>query len=79
MFYIINLSDSLILLNAETKTTRILDGNEADCLKRIFPDLFLEDTVLSTVSVNSISPQKLAKYMALAKNATNKKVTEISK
>lgn len=61
MYYICKLSDSWSLLDSQRSTSRFLEKSEVEALRKIFPRLFEEDTILSYIEVSSVHPNKLMK------------------
>lgn len=79
MYYLFKFSDSVSLFDSKTQTTRTLEKSDADCLKRLFPEMFPESIILSAVAVSSIQPNKLSKLTAFEKNTGTKKMLDSAK
>lgn len=78
MYYICKFSDSWSLYDGEKNSSRLLEKNEIECLKTLFPAL-LNDAgkILTAVQVSSIQPNKLEKLSNGEGNAKIKKPPDI--
>lgn len=79
MYYLFKFSDSLSLFDSHTQTTRVIDKSDADCLKRLFPQMFPDNLILSAMAVTSIQPNKLSKLTAFDKGPGPKKAADSAK
>lgn len=78
MYYICKFSDSWSLFDGKKSSSRLLEKNEIECLKNLFPAL-LNDAgkILTAVQVSSIQPNKLEKLSNVEGNAKIKKPPDI--
>jgi len=74
MYYICKFSDSWSLYDGKKSSSRLLEKNEIECLKNLFPALLNEPgKILTAVQVSSIQPTKLEKLSNAEGNGKIKK------
>ena len=80
MYYICKLSDSWSLYDGKKNSSRLLEKNEIDCLKNLFPALLNDSAkILTALQVAEIQPNKLMKLSGSEKKELPKKALETSK
>lgn len=77
MYYICKFSEAWSLYDEKKNSSRLLDKNEIDCLKNLFPALLNESgKILTAVQITGIQPNKLMKLTNTESTGKAKKPIE---
>lgn len=77
MYYLCKFSDSWSVYDGKKNSSRLLDKNEIDCLKNLFPALLNDNTkILTALQISTIQPNKLMNITDSAKKDASKKQTD---
>jgi len=78
IYYICRFSESWSIYDGKKNNSRLLEKNEIECMKNLFPDLLSDNgKILTAVQVNGIQPNKLINLSGPDNNGKTKKLPEI--
>ena len=77
MYYICKFSESWSIYDGKKNNSRLLEKNEIECLKNLFPAL-LNDTgnLLTAIQISGIQPNRLMKLTSAESNGKGAKKLE---
>lgn len=77
-YYICRFSESWSIYDGKKNSSRLLEKNEIECLRTLFPDLLNDNgKILTAIQVTGIQPNKLINLSGPNKDGKVKKLPEI--
>jgi hypothetical protein len=77
MYYICKFSESWAIYDVNKNSSRPLDKSEIDCVKSLFPSLWIDNSkILVAIQVSTIQPNKLLNLPRPENNGSTKKQAE---